>query len=112
MRITNKVRDQHPDGHLLSEAEIVHERKLARGIRKAPGEDVIAKLRAIVAEHAMMDVDGQIVDVQSANVVLTVHDSLTQEEARKKLSSYPVLKMIKFSFQVLDRVREGLRARE
>lgn len=103
---TNQEREEHPDGHLMTDGELHEEKRLAYSVRRAPGEDTISKLRAIVADHAMMDVDGQIVDVQSAHVVVTIYDGLTREESRQKLASYPVLKMIKVAFQVLDKVRK------
>lgn len=104
--ITHQEREEHPDGHLLSDEDLHEERRLSYDVRLADGATVIDKLRQIVADHAMMDVDGQIVDVQSANVVITIYDALQKEESRQKLASYPVLKMIRTAFRVLDRVRQ------
>lgn len=103
---TNQERDEHPDGHLMTDGEIHEEKRLSYDVRRASGKDTIEKLRQIVAEHAMMDVDGQIVDVQSANVAITIYDGLTREDSRQKMAAYPVLKMIRVAFQVLDKVRQ------
>ncbi len=106
--MTNADRDEHcrHDGQLMSDGEIHEEKSVLARVRKAPSGDRIEQMRAIVAAHAMMEIDGVIVDVQSANVAVTVYDALTQETNKAKLLAMPVKKLIDTAFKTLARARK------
>jgi len=96
-------------GNGQSEVDICYddhrqENSFIDGLREAPGEDMISKLRSIVSDHAVMLVDGHPVDATSANVVVQVHDSLRPEN-RAKLVDRTVLQAVDTSFKVLQKAK-------
>lgn len=103
--LTNAERDEHDanDGQHLSDGEIHEERAILAGVRRAPGGDRVEKMRAIVEAHAMMEIDGTVVDVQSAHAVVTVYDALTQETNKIKFMNMPVEKMVAVAWKLVSR---------
>ena len=101
--MTNRERDEHDagDGQHLSDGEIHEERSVLARVRQAPGGDRVEQMRAIVADRAMMKIDGVIVDVQSAHACVTVYDALTQEQNKMKFMAMPVRKMIATAWKLV-----------
>lgn len=89
-----------------SEAERAERDDLAGAIRETPHlsrkAPVIDRLRKIVADKQASRVDGVLVDLFSASVVVQVHDAVN-EANRAKLSAMPVRKMVSVCFQVASR---------
>ncbi len=73
-------------------------------LREAPGDTRIEKLRAIVASGSLMLVEGQPVDLFSANYVVQVHD-LLRPENRAKLMQGTVLRTVGVAFRVAERAK-------
>ena len=53
-------------------------------IKKGIGTTRLEQLRECVASHSARQIEGMIVDVQSANVILTVYDALQDPENKEK----------------------------
>lgn len=62
------------------------ESQFAMGLKEAPGETRIEKLRAIVTSGSIMLVEDQPVDLFSANCTIQVHDLLKPENQVKLMS--------------------------
>ncbi len=73
-------------------------------VREAPGETRIEKLRAIVAAGSLMLVEGQPVDLFSANFTVQVHD-LLRPENQVKLMRGTVLRTIEVAFKAVERAK-------
>ena len=70
---------------------------------EAPGETRIEKLRWIVEHHSFRKVEGQVIDAQTANALVTVHDALSPEN-QAKFGDVPLLRLVDFAWK---RVRVG-----
>lgn len=73
-------------------------------LREAPGDSRVEKLRAIVAAGSMMTVEGQPVDLFSANFTVQVHD-LLKPENQVKLMQGTVLRTIEVAFKTVERAK-------
>jgi hypothetical protein len=82
------------------------ESQFALSLREAPGETRIEKMRAIVSAGSIMEVEGQPVDLFSANFVVQVHD-LLRPENQVKLMRGTVLRTIDVAFKTVERARSG-----
>lgn len=106
--------DDPMDRNEQAEADLCHhdhrdESQFAMGLKEAPGETRIGKLRAIVAAGSLMLVEGQPVDLFSANFTVQVHD-LLKPENQVKLMEGTVLRTIEIAFKTVERARsKGLR---
>jgi hypothetical protein len=80
------------------------ESQFAMGLREAPGDTRIEKLRAVVAAGSVMTVEGQPVDLFSANFTVQVHD-LLKPENQVKLMRGTVLRTIEVAFKTVERSR-------
>lgn len=78
-------------GHRLWEANTPEDEEDDLSDVADGGDDMIAALRGIVKDKAMRKVKGTVVDLQTANVILTVYDALS-EPNKKKLASLSVAK--------------------
>lgn len=63
------------------------------------------RLAAIVNEHSAMEIEGVLVDVQSANAILTVYDALSPKN-RVKFINRSVTEMGHLAWELLDRARK------
>jgi hypothetical protein len=62
----------------------------------------IEQVRRIVQTGAMHKVNGTMVDLTTAGVIVAVHDSpLVADEVRAKFAALPVAKMIKVAWKVV-----------
>jgi len=82
------------------------ESQFAMGLKEAPGETRIEKFRAIVAAGSVMLVEGQPVDLFSANHTVQVYD-LLGDANKPKLMEGTVLRTINVAFKVVERARSG-----
>lgn len=60
--------------------------------------DRLAQLRGIVGGHQHAEIEGHPVDVQTANLLLKVHDSLSPEN-KKKFGTVPIHKLADFAWK-------------
>ncbi len=77
---------------------------ILRGLREAPGETRIEKMRAIVSAGSIMEVEGQPVDLFSANFVVQVHNLLGSEN-QVKLMRGTVLRTVNVAFKTVERAK-------
>ncbi len=61
-------------------------------------ESRIEKLRRIVSQHQADKVDGRMVDVQTANALVLVHDALSPEN-QAKFDKVPLPKLVDFAWK-------------
>lgn len=61
----------------------------------------IKKLREIVKNFQCEEIEGQLVDASSANVMITVFDAIKKEENKIKFMNLPILKMNKISWELI-----------
>ncbi len=80
------------------------ESQFAMGLKEAPGGTRIEKLRAVVTSGSVMLVEGQPVDLFSANHAVQVHDLLGPEN-QVKLMGGTVLRTIEVAFRTVERAR-------
>jgi hypothetical protein len=57
----------------------------------------IQKIRWIVAEHQMKDIEGTPIDVQTANLLLSIWNRLEKEENRAKFERMPIILLVNFA---------------
>lgn len=62
----------------------------------------IDKFRAIVSRHAMQSIDGTLIDVQSANAVITVYDNISPEH-QQKFIAMPAYRMATVAWKVVGK---------
>ncbi len=62
------------------------ESSIIGSLREAPGDARVEKLRSIVKAGSLMLVEGQLVDLFSANVAVQVHDALKPENRDKLMN--------------------------
>lgn len=60
------------------------------------------KLRQIVSEHQYQKIDGVIVDVVTANAILTIYDAMKKEENKEKYLSMDIRKMASVAWKFLN----------
>jgi hypothetical protein len=68
--------------------------------REAPGYSRIEKLRAIVEAKSFMEIEGVPVDMQSANVVVQVHDALRPENQASLMARSTITSIIDIAWKV------------
>jgi hypothetical protein len=68
------------------------------------GEERIAAFRSIVAECQYAKIDGTMVDLFSAGVVVQVHDALSEEHARR-FCQMPADRMALVAFSVIKKAK-------
>lgn len=73
-------------------------------LKEAPGETRIEKMRSIVSAKSMMLVEGQPVDLFSANLTTQVYD-LLGEGNKPKLMQGTVLRTVNIALKVVERAR-------
>jgi hypothetical protein len=78
---------------------------IVEGLPEAPGETRLEKLRAIVAEKSMMGVEGQPVDLFSANLTVQVHDLLRPENQAKLMTTKNVAWTIGVCFKLVEKAK-------
>lgn len=71
--------------------------------REAPGYSRIEKLRAIVEAKSFMEIEGVPVDMQSANVVVQVHDALNEENQATLMARSTITSVIDIAWKVAAR---------
>jgi hypothetical protein len=71
--------------------------------REAPGLSRIEKLRAIVEAKSFMEIEGVPVDMQSANVVVQVHDALSEENRATLMNRATISGVIDIAWKVAAR---------
>ncbi len=79
-------------------------------LREAPGDTRVEKLRSIVKAGSIMLVEGQPVDLFSANFTVQVHDALKPENGVKLMTGRSVLKTIDIAFKTVERTRQKARS--
>lgn len=60
------------------------------------------KLRQIVKEHQHQKIDGVIVDVVTANAILTIYDNMKKVENKEKYLSMDISKMASVAWKFLN----------
>ena len=60
------------------------------------------KLRQIVSEHQYQKIDGVLVDVVTANAILTVYDAMKKEDNKEKYLSMDISKMASVAWSILN----------
>ena len=60
------------------------------------------KLRQIVNEHQYRKIDGVLVDVVTANAILTIYDAMKKEENKEKYLSMDIRKMANVAWQLIN----------
>lgn len=80
------------------------ETNILSSLPEAPGDTRIEKLRSIVAAKSIMLVEGQPVDLFSANLTVQVYD-LLGEANKPKLMKGSVLRTINIAFRTVERAR-------
>lgn len=68
--------------------------------REAPGLSRIEKFRAIVEAKASMEIEGVPVDMQSANVVVQIHDALKPENRASLMNRKTILSIVDVAWKV------------
>jgi hypothetical protein len=64
-------------------------------------QDKLGRLRAIVDRKQCNVIEGELVDLFSASVMVKVHDALN-EENRARFMSLPICKMAKVAFKLVE----------
>jgi len=59
----------------------------------------IEQLRQIVDQKQLGLVDNQWVDLTTANMLVTVHDALTTDEAREKFERLSLMRLVDFGWK-------------
>ena len=62
----------------------------------------LGKLRQIVSEHQYQKIDGVIVDVATANAILTIYDAMKKNENKEKYLSMDISKMASVAWSILN----------
>lgn len=62
------------------------------GVERLTGVDPVTAAQAVLAESSMKFVDGVLLDLQTAHVIVTVFNALSQKEAKAKLRRMTVTK--------------------
>ncbi len=73
-----------------------------RATPKRPELSIIDQLRQIVEKKSMARIQGSVVDMQSANAVITVYDAINDVN-KQKLAAMKVKKMISVSWSILSK---------
>ena len=60
------------------------------------------KLRQIVNEHQYQKIDGVIVDIVTANAIITVYDAMKKEGNKEKYLSMDISKMASVAWSILN----------
>lgn len=90
------------------DAEIVeYAASLPEGSEAEP--DVIAFMRKVLADSQMGKWQGTLVDLQSANAVITVYDALSKPEAKAKLAGMELTHMVNTAWKVITRASKPSR---
>lgn len=71
--------------------------------REAPGYSRIEKLRAIVEAKTFMEIEGVPVDMQSANVVVQVHDRLNEQNQAALMARKTITSVIDIAWKVASK---------
>lgn len=69
--------------------------------------DNITKLKQIVKKHQYQKINGVVVDVQSANVVLRLREALKQENQKKydKIINTDLNRAVRIAWSVLEKTK-------
>ncbi len=91
------------DSYGFEYKEPVKRESKPRQIKLLPPEEKINRLREIVKEHQCEKLEGTLIDVQTANVILTVHDSKDlSEENRQKFVNLPLRQMASIAWKLVS----------
>lgn len=75
--------------------------------REAPGLSRIEKFRAIIEAKAFMEIEGVPVDMQSANIVVQIHDALRPENRVAFMGRKTVTSIIDIAWKVLAKTKSN-----
>lgn len=63
--------------------------------------DTISKVKAIVSDQQAEKIDGMLVDLTTANAIMTVYNALDKEENKSKFAALPIGKMASVAFKLI-----------
>ena len=63
--------------------------------------NVIEQMKKIINEFQMAEVNGVMVDVQTANLIVSVYNALS-EETREKFASEPIERIITIAWKLVN----------
>ncbi len=86
--------------------DYLEDSRAASDVPEAPGDTRIEKLRAIVAARSAMCVEGQPVDLFSANHTVQVYEALSESRREGFIRMGSVLDVITLGFRVVERARK------
>lgn len=94
---------EHPDYGVVPDDEVQEDLDFSPS--EAPGVTRIEKFRAVVSKKSCMTIEGQPVDLFSANVVVQIHDALKPENRDRLMGRKTVLSVVNTAFATLERAR-------
>ena len=77
--------------------------QLGESKKKKSALPMIDKMRKIVKEHQAVKIGGKMVDVQTANAIIQIHDNL-KPERQKQFMAMPITKMSAVAWNILGKV--------